>query len=72
MHLIVDRLGDTAAVCEDENRNMVEIAICKLPAGIREGDCLTEGEGGSFRIDQAETERRREEASELLGELFED
>lgn len=72
MRLIVDRLNGAAAVCEDENRKMVEIAVSKLPAGIREGDCLFFEEDGSCRIDQKETHRRRDEAARLMGELFED
>lgn len=54
----VDRIEEGFAVCEDENRKLVNIEKDKLPAGLREGDIFL-FDNGEARILQEETEERR-------------
>jgi hypothetical protein len=56
--LIVDRIIESFAVCEDERNNQIELSLDLLPEGVREGDALVLREG-SYHIDGGETERRR-------------
>ncbi|MEG0853395.1 MAG: DUF3006 domain-containing protein [Angelakisella sp.] len=68
--LIIDRLEGEYAVCEDsENEQQKKIPKVLLPSGVREGDCLID-EGGQWKINAAETLRRRKEAQKLLDKLY--
>lgn len=68
--LVVDRLEGEYAVCEDsESEKMSKIPKVMLPNGVREGDCLV-NEGGLWKINAAETLRRRKEAQALLDRLY--
>lgn len=46
MIYIVDRMEGDWAVLEDENRQMSDLPLADLPAGIREGDLLEQGPQG--------------------------
>lgn len=68
--LIVDRITGGFAVCEREDRTMVELPLSGLPDGLREGDCLRET-GDGYAIDAEETSRRRRRSRDLLNRLLE-
>ncbi|MGI6706584.1 MAG: DUF3006 domain-containing protein [Clostridia bacterium] len=72
MQLIIDRFEGDYAVCEKENREMIDIERTKLPPNAKEGDVLILAEDGSIAIDRGETARRREMIEQLMDELWED
>lgn len=71
MKVIVDRFEGQYAVCEDEDLNMINIEIDKLPQGVKEGDVLII-EGDNIKVDKEETEIRRERIRRLMEDLWED
>lgn len=70
MKYIIDRLEGTIAVCEDENKQMVNIPKYRLPLEAKEGDAIVEKDG-MFEIDDAETLERRAKMKQLMNKLFE-
>lgn len=70
MKVIIDRFEGKYAVCEKENLEMINIDIYKLPTGAKEGDVLII-EGNSIRIDEKETESRKERIKKLMEDLWE-
>lgn len=46
MKYVVDRIEGMMAVCEDENRNMVEIPLHSLPFEAKEGMIIEKAENG--------------------------
>lgn len=71
MKVIIDRFEGQYAVCEDEDLNMINIEIDKLPQGVKEGDVLII-EGDNIKVDKEETEIRRERIRRLMEDLWED
>ena len=67
--LIIDRIVQGLAVCETPGRDQVVLPAERLPHGAREGDCLRETPGG-YRIDTAETDRRRSRNRDLFRSLL--
>ena len=67
--LIVDRLEEGYAVCEQEDGSMIRIPMDRLPAGIREGDVLA-AQGGRYRADQAAAQKRKDEIENKRRLLF--
>lgn len=67
--LIVDRIAQGLAVCETEGRDRIVLLVESLPDGVHEGDCLRE-QDGVYRIDRAETDRRRARNRDLFRSLL--
>lgn len=65
----VDRIENGSAVLENDQRERIQLPLNLLPAGVLEGNVL-EKAGESYRIDEQETARRREEAIRLQNQLF--
>ena len=70
MRYIVDRFEGNIAVCEDENKNFINIPKYKLPLETKEGDCLVE-KYGFFKIDVEETVSRKDRIKKKMENLFE-
>lgn len=68
---IVDRFEGDYAVCETDNKSMVNIMRSKLPNVTKEGDYIIENEDGSFSVDIEATETRRKQMRKKLDSLFE-
>lgn len=68
--IIIDRFEGEYAVCEEESGGFTKIPKVFLPGGCREGDCLAPRPGGGWQVDRAATARRRQQARELLGNLY--
>lgn len=64
MIITVDRFEGDFAVCEKDDRNMINIERIKLPKEVKEGDVLIL-DGAKILIDQDETKKRREEIEKL-------
>lgn len=61
MKLIIDRIEGEFAVCEMENRNMVNIPVIILPEDISEGFVIHV----EVKIDPEETLKRKAEINKL-------
>ena len=69
--LIIDRFEGEYAVCEENAEGKFRrIPKVLLPTGVREGDCLIPAPDGEYRIDAAETLRRRAEIKRRLDNLY--
>jgi hypothetical protein len=69
MKVIIDRFEGEFAVCEKEDRTMLEIPVKDIPAGAGEGDVLVL-EAGSITVDSEETGKRKERIKGLMDSLW--
>ena len=67
--MIIDRIEGNFAVCELENREMVNIEISKLPKDIYEGAVISENENGYF-IDKEKEEEIKKAIEQKMKRLF--
>jgi len=65
MQITIDRFEENYAVVELENKKMVEIPLEIVPSGAKEGSVL------EIIINHEETKKRKEEAEDLMDELWE-
>lgn len=61
--LIIDRIEEGKAVCEDEAGG--QVILDKVPEGASEGDVLVCSEEGQLTVDKQLTRIRREKAAAL-------
>jgi len=69
MKVIIDRFEGDFAVCEKEDRKMIDIKRKKIPATAKEGDVL-DITNDMITIDFKETEKRKKEIEELTKDLW--
>lgn len=70
MKVIIDRFEGKFAVCECEDRTMINIETNRLPKGLKEGSVLIiEGDGISLDVD--ETKEREERIKKMMDNLWE-
>lgn len=69
MKVIIDRFEGDFAVCEKEDRKMIDIERNKIPAIAKEGDVLDIIDD-KITIDSETTEKRRREIEELTKDLW--
>ena len=67
MKYIIDRIEGTIAVCEDENREMVNISVVDFPFKAKEGMAFGEKHGVYRAIDNSERHKRIEK---LMNDLW--
>ena len=67
--LIIDRFENDTAVVEN-GEEMTDIPRSLLPENAREGDVIIKS-GGGYIIDNASTEKRRQEILDLQDSLWE-
>jgi hypothetical protein len=70
MRLIIDRFEGNVAVCEEENREMLNVGKEQLPAGAKEGDVLEMAADGTITINVEETRKRKEAIKEKTKGLW--
>ncbi len=70
MRYIVDRLEESLAVCENEQKEIITISRDVLPREVMEGDVLQEQDGIYSRDEESTRDRRQEMKKKLMG-LFE-
>ena len=70
MRVIIDRFEGIYAVCEKEDKTMIDILKINLPSKAKEGDVLI-FENNMIFIDVEETEKRRREIEKLTEDLWE-
>lgn len=69
MQYIVDRIEENIAVCEDENKKMVDIEIDKLPIGVKEGDIIKQLKG-KYIIDKETRKERKKNIQKRMDNLW--
>ena len=71
MELIVDRLEEEYIVCEDENKNIVNILKDEVEDEVKEGDILIFLDG-KYIVNKEKTKDRKEYIQDLIKDLWED
>ena len=69
MNVIIDRFEGNYAVCEKEDRSMVDIKKSKIPGIAKEGDVLSIN-NDVIIIDVEETQKRRRKVEKLTKDLW--
>jgi hypothetical protein len=69
MRVVVDRIKGKYAVCEKEDRTMINIEKERLPRGVKDGDVLLV-EGDTITIDRSSTDRRKQDVKKLMDDLW--
>lgn len=62
---IVDRIEEDYAVCEMENRKMIDIKLTQINGNIKDGDVLVYSDG-FYKVDKELTDKRKDEAKNLV------
>jgi hypothetical protein len=70
MRVIIDRFEGKFAVCETEDKAMINIEISRLPLGCKEGDVLGL-ENGKIIIDNISTSERQKHIEKITKGLWE-
>lgn len=70
MNVIIDRFEGKFAVCEKEDRTMIDIKKSKIPSIAKEGDVLSI-DNDVIIIDIEKTEKKRREIENLTEDLWE-
>ena len=69
MRVIIDRFEGLYAVCEKEDRTMINIEKSKIPSEAAEGDVLDITKI-KINVNIAKTEKRKESIEELTKDLW--
>lgn len=69
MKVVIDRFEENYAVCEKEDRTMINLERSSLPKGAKEKDVLILEDGKIF-IDKNDTEKRKDEVSDLMKDMW--
>lgn len=70
MELIIDRFEEEYAVCEDENKKILNINKSKIPKQAKEGDIIIY-RNGTYILDKEKTLNRKKYIEELTKDLWE-
>jgi hypothetical protein len=69
MKFILDRSEGEYAVCENEEKETLNIKKDRIPADAKEGDVLII-RSNEVTIDKEETKKRKTEIEKLMGDLW--
>lgn len=69
MKVIIDRFEGNYAVCEADDKSMLNIEKSKLPRSAREGDILYVN-GDKIRIDVKGTRERKRKIEKMVEDLW--
>lgn len=70
MVVIIDRFEGGFAVCEKEDRTMINIEKSRLPSGVKEGDSLIINDEGIFIFIPRDQDFHKEKIRCLMEELW--
>lgn len=70
MELIIDRFEDQYAVCEDENKKILNIKKEEIPKNAKEGDIIIYI-NGKYVLDKEKTLSRKKYIESLTKDLWE-
>ncbi len=71
MRVVIDRFEGEFAVCEKEDRTILNVKRNKLPAEAKESDVLLI-DGDTINIDTAETAKRKKLVEKLVENIWHD
>ena len=63
----IDRIEEGWAVCEGPDDEMIRLEVSRLPAGVREGDCLFLDGDGRWQADPAAAGRNGKTPAGAVG-----
>jgi hypothetical protein len=69
-YLIIDRFEGNYAVCEQEDKSMINVPKYKLPLNCNEGDSLILDSDGMYQKDTQNSQNREKRISEKMNRLF--
>lgn len=69
MKVVIDRFEENYAVCEKEDRTMINLEKKLLPSEAKEGDVLVL-QNGAISIDKAATQKRKNEIDDLMEDMW--
>lgn len=69
MRYVIDRFEGGYAVCEAENKEMINIDRKDIPSEAKEGDVLVQ-QGNEICLDADESKRRKENIQRLMDDLW--
>ena len=67
---IVDRIENTVAVLETENKSFFQIPLSEFTEQVRERDIVFLGTDGKYHTDTAKTEERKKRLFQLQKNIF--
>ncbi|AAK78273.1 hypothetical protein BJV85_003733 [Clostridium acetobutylicum] len=67
---VIDRFEDEFAVCEKQDRKIINILRKRIPQNAKEGTVLNFNDDGSITINFEETIKRKREIEEIMKDLF--
>lgn len=70
MKVTVDRVEGEYAICEQENRQMIDIPLKDIPFIVKEGDVI-EINGSTYQFNAEETKRRKRQIEDMTKGLWE-
>ena len=68
--MIIDRIENKIVICEDENGQTLELPIDMFVMPIQDGDVVIKNEQGVYKVDNEETQRRKENIENRFNSLF--
>lgn len=68
--MIIDRIENKIVICEDENGQTLELPIDMFVMPIQDGDVVIKNEQGLYKVDNEETQRRKENIENRFNSLF--
>ncbi len=69
MKVTIDRFEGNYAICEKENKEMINIERNRLPQNAQEGDCLLI-KGNKISIDESATSNQKKKIEILMDDLW--
>lgn len=69
MRVVIDRFEENYAVCEKEDRTMINLEKKLLPNGAKEGDVLVL-KNEAISIDKAATQKKKNEIDDLMEDMW--
>lgn len=69
MLLVIDRFEDDFAVCEKDDKTMINIERIKLPLNAKEGDVITFS-GNKITLNEVETKIRKLKIDKMTKDLW--
>ena len=70
MKVIVDRIEGEYAICEQENRRMIDIPLKDIPFKVKEGDVF-EINGDTYKFEAEEAKKRKKNIEDMTKGLWE-
>lgn len=71
MRYVIDRLEETLAICENDDKEIISVSRKELPEAAIEGDVIALQDDGIWILDSESTKKRRERIRKKMMNLLE-